>query len=377
MVEYLRRYGYDPDWTRVETASEFEAALTAEPWDAVLSDYNMSGFTGLDALEIYQRTGLDIPFILVSGSIGEERAVDAMRRGAHDYIIKDRVQRLAPAVERELRECVTRRERREANLELRRLNRELQESMMLLTRSTADLKQFTFAASHDLQEPLRTVSNYAQLLVRRHAGSAVTEEAEFAGFITDAVERMRDLIQGIIAYSDAGRNPQRQGVADAQDVAEDARMMLADRIEACGATVEIGPLPRVRMERKPLLQVFRSLLGNALKYRRADVPPQIAISAEQENGLACFAVADNGIGIEEAYRERIFELFRRLHGTDYPGIGLGLALAKRLVETHQGRIWVESTPGEGSTFYFILPMAGDRMAVKKEYASRAASVVTE
>jgi light-regulated signal transduction histidine kinase (bacteriophytochrome) len=365
VAEQLRRSGYDPNWKMVDNAADLTEALAADSWDLFLCDYSMPGFSGMKALEIYKTFGLDIPFFLVSGLIGEERAVEAMRAGAHDCIMKDRLSRLGPAVERELREAANRRERRQADLEIHRLNSELQrlnaqlqEKLELLSRSNAELEQFAWAASHDLKEPLRTVVSYCQLLLRRRQHSVDPEELEFMQYIRGAVDRMHALIDGLLAYSRAMYEPlETARRTDAGAVAAEAVQVFQDVIEQTGAIISIDPLPPVTVHEAPLLQVFQNLIGNALKYRRTGVPARIRISGFAESGQVRFAVADNGIGIKPEHYERIFVLFRRLHGSELPGVGVGLALCKRLVERHGGRIWIEAEPGAGSTFYFTLPAA--------------------
>jgi DNA-binding NtrC family response regulator len=212
MVDCLREAGYDPDWHGVETAQQLTAALaSAGDWGLILSDYTMPSFGGLQALEIYRRSGLDIPFILVSGSIGEERAVEAMRAGVQDYIMKDHMQRLGPAVDRELREAANRDERRATFHENRRLNEELSElneslckKAEVLSRSCADLEQVTWSAIHDLREPLRLVTMNSELLLARNGDP---DKIEYSCHIREGVERMTVLIDGLLAYSRNFRVP--------------------------------------------------------------------------------------------------------------------------------------------------------------------------
>jgi signal transduction histidine kinase len=356
MLRHLRNAGYEPEWTRVQTAGDFEAALKAGDWELILSDYAMGGFTGLEALRIYRESKLDVPFFLISGSIGEERAADAMRNGANDYIMKDRMQRLGPAVVRELREAAGRRAAREADAEIQRLHLELKEKIDLLAQSAADLEQFSSAAAHDLREPLRTVISYTQLLLNRRPASSDPDELEFAGYIKGGVQRMRALIDGLLAYSAASKSANESArVTDAGSVALAALGKLRSMTEGRPGMVTIDTLPAVVAEPMELLEIFHNLISNALKYQRDGQQPSVHISAQEIADTIQFAVKDNGIGIKPEHYDRIFDLFSRLHGPEYSGVGAGLAVCKRLVERNGGRIWVESEPGVGSIFYFTLP----------------------
>ncbi len=360
IIDNLHQAGYETNWHRVETASALASALVAPaPWDLILSDYSMPGFSGLAALKIYQASGLDVPFILISGSIGEERAVEAMHSGVHDYIMKDQMQRLAPAIDRELREASNRKARHTAvnenqrlNSELIQLNETLREKVELLSRSHADLEQVTWAASHDLKEPLRHISSYTQLLLRRRVTDP--EEIEFAQYITEGVERATALLDGLLDYARNLHAPiDLSSQTDAAATAREALLSLGN----VSAGITIGPLPSVMIGHDALLDIFKELFLNALEYKREGVPPSIHITAARENQNIRFAVQDNGIGIKPEHQARIFELFRRLHGAEHPGIGVGLSLCKRLIENYGGRLWLESEPGIGSTFYFTLAAA--------------------
>jgi signal transduction histidine kinase len=365
IADCLTQAGYDIDCHRVETARGLAAALVAPaPWDVILSDYSLPGFGGLAALKIYQQSGLDIPFILISGSIGEERAVEAMHSGVHDYIMKDRMQRLVPAVDRELREAANRKARRSAvndndrlNSELLVLNEVLRTKIDLLSRSHSDLEQMTWAASHDLKEPLRHIMSYTQLLLRKRP-AVEPDEIEFSRYISEGVERAAALLDGLLDYARNVRAPVDLSIqTDADATAREALDSLDRVIEELSATVTFDALPCVLIARDSLLDVFKRLLLNALEYKRDGVPPVIHITATRQNGEARFAIADNGIGIKPEHQARIFELFRRLNSTERDGIGLGLPLCKRLIENHGGRLWLESEPGVGSTFYFTLGAA--------------------
>ncbi|HEV2199716.1 MAG TPA: ATP-binding protein [Bryobacteraceae bacterium] len=241
--------------------------------------------------------------------------------------------------------------------QLRAINAELRDKVQQLERSNADLEQFAWAASHDLKEPLRTISSYTQLLIRRGPADDA-QAAEFARYVQRGVARMGGLIDALLAYSRAMYQPLGPGRStDAHAAAEEAAQTLRAAIGESGATVHIDPLPPVRAESAPLVQIFQNLLANALKYRDPKASPAIHVSAGTSGGEVRFSVRDNGIGIASEHYSRIFEVFRRLHGEDYEGLGIGLAICKRLVERSGGRIWLESEPGTGSTFYFTLPAA--------------------
>nr|WP_269446163.1 ATP-binding protein [Gloeobacter violaceus] len=224
-----------------------------------------------------------------------------------------------------------------------------------LARSNTDLEQFAYVASHDLQEPLRMIGSYLQLLEQRYQDKLDPDAQEFIGYAVDGARWMQTLINDLLAYSRVGIRAAPPGRIDASAVLENALANLKPTIENSGATVSREALPKVIADATQLAQVFQNLVGNALKFHGPE-PPQIHIGAAPAAGEWVFSVADNGIGIEAPYRERIFAVFRRLHPRGgYAGTGIGLAICKKIVERHGGRIWVESQPGRGSTFFFTVP----------------------
>jgi PAS domain S-box-containing protein len=227
-----------------------------------------------------------------------------------------------------------------------------------LKRSNADLEDFAYAISHDLQEPLRMVSSYLSLLRRRHQGRIDKEADDFIEFAVDGSQRMQQMIHDLLEYSRVSSRGAVPSPVDSGQVLRLARDNLARAIADSGAAVESGDLPVVLADGSQLMRLFQNLVGNAIKYRDAARPPRVRIDARATDGEWHFTVADNGIGIEPQYFERIFRVFQRLHSrSEFPGTGIGLAVCKRIVERHGGRIWLESTPGEGSTFHFTLPAA--------------------
>jgi PAS domain S-box-containing protein len=225
-----------------------------------------------------------------------------------------------------------------------------------LRESNEDLQRFAYVASHDLQEPLRSIVSFSQLLERRCRSELGGEAIEYLDFIIDGGRRMQALIHDLLVFSRAVTTGRPLEPIDTGTVVAEVTRSLSASIEETGTVVSVGQLPIVRGDPSQIHQVFANLVGNAIKYRCPDRPPEIRITAGREDGRWRFAVQDNGIGIDSEYHDRIFEVFQRLHTqNEYEGTGIGLAVVKRIVERHGGRCWLESAPGEGSTFFFTLP----------------------
>jgi signal transduction histidine kinase len=231
---------------------------------------------------------------------------------------------------------------------------DLEHSVKELARSNAELQQFAYVASHDLQEPLRMVSSYTQLLAKRYRGRLDADADDFIGFAVDGAARMQKLIQDLLAYSRVGtRDLERQSVS-MDSVLEYATDMLQLVIKDTDAVVTNDSLPSIKVDERQMTQLFQNLISNAIKFR-GQKPPRIHVSARRLDGEWLFSVHDNGIGIDPQYADRIFVIFQRLHNRDeYPGTGIGLAICKKIVERHGGRIWMESELGKGSTFFFTV-----------------------
>jgi signal transduction histidine kinase len=229
-----------------------------------------------------------------------------------------------------------------------------------LTRSNSELAQFAYVASHDLQEPLRMVDSYLGLIERRYADKLDDDAHEFIGYAVDGARRMKSLINDLLAYSRVSNRPLNLDVVDTGAVVADVLKMLAQPIAESGAQIVVAALPQVEADLPQMERLFANLIENAVKYRGADVP-LIRVAAERKDDAWEFSVADNGIGIAPEFRERVFEIFARLHGRDkYPGSGIGLASCRRIVERHGGSIWVDATPGGGATIRFTLPLRAPR-----------------
>lgn len=231
----------------------------------------------------------------------------------------------------------------------------LKQTLAELTRSNTELEQFAYIASHDLQEPLRDMSNFSQLLMVRYKDKFDKNANQFIDFIAEGAIRMQKMIDNLLQYSRIGTHGKPFEPANCEDVLNQAITSLKAAVEENGAVVTHDPLPTVIADTSQMTQLFQNLISNAIKFRRKE-PPHVHISAEQKVNKWLFSVQDNGIGIAPEFSERIFMMFQRLHTrTEYPGTGIGLAISQKIVERHGGRIWVESELGRGSTFYFTIP----------------------
>ena len=239
----------------------------------------------------------------------------------------------------------------------RRSEEELSRQAAELQRSNKDLEQFAYVASHDLQEPLRMVTVYCQMLQKRCGGKLGEEADEFIGFAVDGARRMEMLLRDLLVYSRiTGAGTGEPSTVDCEAVLREVLVTLSTALQESGAVVTHDRLPLVRVQEVHVHQLLQNLIANAIKYR-SDEPPAIRVSARREGAQWELAIRDNGIGIEPESREEVFGVFRRLHGNRYAGTGIGLAICARIVERYGGRIWVESKPGGGSTFRLTLPAA--------------------
>ncbi|MCX6678957.1 MAG: ATP-binding protein [Methanothrix sp.] len=225
-----------------------------------------------------------------------------------------------------------------------------------LARSNADLAQFAYVASHDLQEPLRTITRFVQLLEKRYQGKLDQDADEFIGFVVGGTKRMQQIINDLLAYSRVNTRRGPPNIMKIEDAIQRAMQNIQYVLEESGGTVIYDEMPSIIADESQMTQLFQNIIGNALKFHGEEAP-RVEISAVRKGDDWIFSVRDNGIGIDPQYNDRIFEIFQRLHTCEeYPGTGIGLAIAKKIVERHQGHIWVESLPGKGSTFNFTLPV---------------------
>jgi PAS domain S-box-containing protein len=468
VVAHLRKEEVHHTAERVSTEAEFRRALETRAFDLILSDYSLPGFSGEVALEIAGTLRPHLPFIFVSGTLGEEVAVEMLKRGATDYVLKHRLDRLVPAIRRAQWEVneVRRREKAErdlrhsesryrllaeaipqlvwigdANRDLVFINQQfcsytgmdfkeaiaggwqmsvhpddltmIEEAWMnaetdltkfefefrlrhhpdgsyrwhlgrvtpifdedgrlsqwlgtgidvdsqkrteeALRQSNEELQQFAFAASHDLQEPLRNISAFAQLLARRFEHRIDEEADEYIGYVVDGAKRMTSLVHDLLSFSRISREDARVHLVPMELVLDNVLNNLRTSIAESEALITWDPLPELMGNLAQLSQVLQNLIGNSIKYRHRARRLAIHISAAESPSEWIFNIRDNGQGFDGAYADRVFGVFHRLHGRDVPGTGIGLAICKRIVEQHGGHIWAVSEHGKGATFSFTVP----------------------
>jgi two-component system, sensor histidine kinase and response regulator len=364
VAQTLRRGGLSVSVVVVQEEAEFERQLRLQNPDVVIADYNLPQWKGIDALHVMRREGLDIPLIIVSGALGDITAVECIKRGATDYVLKDGLARLPETVRRALQEKSQLRLRRQAEENLARKVEEL-------ARSNAELEQFAYIASHDLQEPLRMVAAYTQLLAERYRGRLDENADKFMGYACEGALRMQTLVQDLLAFSRVGRDCATCQRVDCGEAMQEVLLNLGPAIEESGAVVTHAALPVVWADHSQLVQVLQNLVGNAIKFRGKEAPT-ISVQAEKAGPQWSFSVSDNGIGIAREHAENVFVVFQRLHTrTEYAGNGIGLAICKKIVERCGGRIWVEAQAGPGSVFKFTMPCDGP---AEKELCSKEVSM---
>jgi signal transduction histidine kinase len=378
----------DPSYRLVPAISADEAllALIDQEFALLILDIQMPGMTGFELAQMIKKRKktAHVPIIFLTAYYNEDAHVlEGYDTGAVDYLYKPvnpAVLRSKVAVFADLyrknRECATANSVLSAEVELRRriegqlreLNqtledrveertRELRQQAARLRRANEALEEFAYAASHDLQEPLRNVALCSELLSKRHSANLNEEAVGFLATINEGARRMSLLISGLLEYAHADSQEEPIPMSDGEEVLGQVLENLDLSVQESGAIITHDRLPPVPIKPVHLEQLLQNLVGNALKFKKDDAPPRVHVSCAQQDGGWCFSILDDGIGIDPLYHAKVFGLFKRLHGANgqYPGIGMGLAICQRIVERYDGRIWVESELGHGAAFYFTLP----------------------
>ena len=340
--------------------------VKSNPVDLILLDIMMPEMDGYEVCEYLRKDPetRDIPVIFLTAKADTDSIIRGFEIGGQDYVTKPfnsselltRVRtHLKLKMNRDLLLHINEQLHREV-AERKKAESMLEQALSDLKRSNTDLEQFAYIVSHDLQEPLRMVSSYMELLRRRYEGKLDHDADDFIGFAVDGASRMQTLIRDLLIYSRVGTRGKPLTPTDCEDIFPQVLANLKLAIEDSGAVVTCNALPTLNADASQLIRLFQNLIGNAIKFR-GDNPVHVHVAAEQKGSEWLFSVADNGIGISPEYFDRIFVVFQRLHGRDeYEGTGIGLAVCKKIVERHGGQMWVESEPGRGATFYFTIPV---------------------
>ena len=337
----LRKDGFDVSSDVVQTVEDFRLRIHTTDYDLILADYKLPQWSGMEALEILNHENLDVPLIVVTGYLGEEKAVECIKRGATDCVLKDHLARLPFSVARALQE--------------KRLRQQRSRSEEELARSNAELEQFAYVASHDLQEPLRMIANYTQLLAERYRGKLDDQADKYIAYSVDGAVRMQTLIRDLLNLSRVGTAEIDLSATECHAAVEQALKNLQAAVQESGATVKWTGLPMVMADSSQLIQVFQNLIANAIKFHGAEAPA-VQIDAEKKDHEWMVTVSDNGIGIPVESWQDIFVIFRRLHTrSEYAGNGIGLSICKKIIERHGGKIWIEAQAKPGCRFKFTLP----------------------
>lgn len=366
LVSMLESAGYAVSYRQVQTRDEMARALRDEHWDLILTDHKLPRFSDSEAWALVRSEGLDVPFIVVSGVIGEEAAVEAMRAGANDYIMKNNLRRLVPAVERELREARNRREWRETEKELPRLYREAQVAIRVRD-------EFISVASHEFKTPISTLLLQVQILKRLFmSGTLASAPADqiAARFVVAERQagRLVELVENLLDVSRlaVGRMSLRIEELDLREFAQQVILAVCEQFAAarCPVKLEAAEEVRGKWDRFRLDQVISNLLANALKYGPGK---PVTVSIRRQGERVLLTVRDEGIGIAKSDQERIFGKYERgVTIENFGGLGLGLFLVKQIVEAHGGSIRVESEPGAGALFWVELPIDSSQAAASGE-----------
>ncbi len=354
LLRELRRSGYEPAHERVYTADGLSAAFEKQPWDIIISDFVMPQFSGLEALKLTKRKGLDIPFIITSGKISDDTAVMSMKAGAADYIMKDNLTRLGPAIERELQETSFRRESEKASKALK----EREEELHVLKKIDQLKDEFIGLVSHELRTPLTVILGALSTVITEGDRLSTKETKQLVGDAFSEAELLSDILANLLelARAQANRLQINEEPVNIRETIVTTLNRMKQQMVSHPLSIDCDDSLTVNADRVRLQRVLHNLLDNAIKYSAPKT--KIEVFARRNNGEILIGVRDKGIGISPEKQGMLFEPFQRLEpqNNNVAGTGLGLVVCRRLVEAHGGRMWVESQPGAGSTFLFTLPM---------------------
>ena len=354
LLRELKRAGYEPVHERVYTALDMNTALEKQYWDVIISDFVMPQFSGLEALKLVQGKRLDIPFIITSGKISDDTAVISMKAGAADYIMKDNLTRLGPAIERELQEKLVRGEREKTSRSLK----EREEELRILRKIDQLKDEFIGLVSHELRTPLTVILGALNTIMTEEDRLSRKQIKQLIGDAYYEAETLSDILANLLelARAQANRLQINEEPVNIRETIDTVVKKMSQQILPRQVNIVCEKSITVNADRVRLQRILHNLLDNAVKYSSSG--NKIEVLVKKLNNEVLIGVKDRGIGIPSELQGKLFEPFQRLEqqNNKATGTGLGLVVCRRLVEAHGGRMWVESQPGQGSTFQFTLPM---------------------
>jgi len=366
LMRALRQGGYDLTFERVDTAAAMKAALAQQTWDIIISDYNMPNFDGLTALALMKESALDLPFIILSGAIGEEVAVEAMKAGAHDYIMKGNLVRLIPAIERELREADIRRQRRLAEDRIHQTNTELKEAIEKLRTSQAQLLQseklaaigeLVSGVAHEIRNPLTTISMYSEMLLKEVENEKAKKHVQI---LNEQTERVIAIVNNLLSFA-RKYEAKKSYVSMNEGVVSTVELLTYElRVKNIKTTLELDPdLAKTMADYNQLQQVFLNIITNAEQaMTAANGKGTLTIATKTVGEMIRITFADDGPGIPASKLDRIFEPFFTTKEVG-KGTGLGLSICYGIIKDHDGQIYVDSATGGGTTFIIDIPIVSE------------------